>query len=258
MELFTHELRNEHIYFKHARGKTIAEGKEFHTFHEIILFLDGEGELITEEQHTPLAPNTLVIVPKETYHQVRISGNQERYYRCLFNFHDHPFSLDFASRYAGRVQVLIADREILQLFATLQQKAAFPSPGDAVLLSAVLALLVDTLPQKVQSLLPHTANSPLVNDALRLIAGQGDAPLSSEKIAKALNVSLSTLQHTFMRELHIPLYQYMLKKRLFTARQRIRAGQPATAVAADLGFHDYSGFYKQYKKIFGHSPSAEK
>lgn len=32
-------------------------------------------------------------------------------------------------------------------------------------------------------------------------------------------------------------------------------GQPATQAAIECGFNDYSGFYKQFKKMFNKSPS---
>ena len=79
--------------------------------------------------------------------------------------------------------------------------------------------------------------------------------LSVEAVAKQLNVSASLLSHAFKKEMNISFYQYVLKKRLTLAFQKIKDGEPAVLVAERCGFHDYSNFYRQYKKAFGVTPS---
>ena len=38
------------------------------------------------------------------------------------------------------------------------------------------------------------------------------------------------------------------------ANKKIKNSVPRTQAAIECGFHDYSGFYKQYKKMFGVVP----
>ena len=78
---------------------------------------------------------------------------------------------------------------------------------------------------------------------------------TAEKIAEALNSSVSSLAHTFKKDMNISVHQYILKKRLIKARQKIMGGEPVIKAALDCGFNDYSGFYKQYKKMFNEPPS---
>ena len=85
-DLFSHRIYAENISFKHARGVSDRSGKEFHIYHELILFLDGDAEFISEDLHMRVKPETLIVIPKETYHQMVIHGNQERYYRCVLQF----------------------------------------------------------------------------------------------------------------------------------------------------------------------------
>ena len=72
-----------------------------------------------------------------------------------------------------------------------------------------------------------------------------------------MNVSPSTLTHSFKKDMNISVYRYILKKRLVLAQQKILSGEPAQKAALDCGFNDYSGFYKQYKKTFGIAPSRQ-
>ena len=63
-------------------------------------------------------------------------------------------------------------------------------------------------------------------------------------------MSVSTFTQSFKRDMNISVYQYILRKKLILARQRIHEGESATAAAMSCGFNDYSSFYKQYKKMF--------
>ena len=40
--------------------------------------------------------------------------------------------------------------------------------------------------------------------------------------------------------------------------EKISSGTPAVIAASECGFNEYSNFYRQYKKIFGISPSNTK
>ena len=118
-QTFVKELEHDSIYFKYARGESSRSGKEFHLFHEIILFLGGEAELISETVNMKLKPNTLIFVPRETYHQLLISGDGDAYFRCVINFNDditatHPHNNRF-----DRLGVYEVDGNINYLFDTL-------------------------------------------------------------------------------------------------------------------------------------------
>ena len=57
---------NDNITFKHAKGASTETGNEFHTFHEIIYFMEGDAKFISENMQIPVKPNTLIIIPTET------------------------------------------------------------------------------------------------------------------------------------------------------------------------------------------------
>ena len=82
--------------------------------------------------------------------------------------------------------------------------------------------------------------------------------MSVEEIAKANHISTSSLAHLFKKEMNIPIYQYIIKKRLILAHRKISDGELASTAAIECGFNDYSGFYKQYKKLFNCSPSERR
>ena len=76
-------------------------------------------------------------------------------------------------------------------------------------------------------------------------------------MAHRLSVSVSTLTQTFKKDMNISIYQYILRKKLILAQQKIQDGESVTSAAIQCGFNDYSSFYKQYKKMFGVMPSEK-
>ena len=129
-----------------------------------------------------------------------------------------------------------------------------------ILLSSILTLLIDGIScgSTNQKSVEKTMRSPFVIKCIDYINDNLFNELSIEKLSKELNVSPSTISHTFTKEMRISPYRYILQKRLVNAQNRIANGESATAVAIDCGFSDYSGFYKQYKKAFGITPSNNK
>lgn len=219
-------------------------GKEFHIYHEIILFLNGKAELITEYSRTPIQPNTLIIVPKETYHQLKIMGNQENYHRCILNFTQESIR---------ELSLRKADREITYLFSKLINSTE--SKNKELILNSVLVLLLDKLLTEKHNNTAVVSQSPVILQCINYINNNLSRKLSIEEISKACSISVSGLSHLFKKEINIPLHKYIIEKRLIAAYRKIRTGETVTSVYLECGFNDYSGFYRQYKKMFGFSPS---
>lgn len=253
--LFEHFIKSEDITFKYAKGRSTKLGKEFHVFHEIVLFIDGSAEFTTESIHTKIPPNTLIVIPKETYHQIAIHEKQEEYCRCLINFYDIPELSGLIARAMKQPIIIQTDKNIEYLFKKLIKNL---SETDAkYLLKSVLALLLSEIVYKSNTYVSETSQNVLVTSAVQYINSNLTRKITIEEIAKECMISPSALSHVFKKEMNIPLHKFIVKKRLINAYHRIMSGEPAMVAAIDCGFNDYSGFYKQYKKMFGVSPSEK-
>ena len=85
-DIFTKFIRTDELVFKYAKGMRDIIGKEIHTYNEIFFFIGGEAEFICETEKVRLLPETVVIIPKESFHQFAVLGKEEDYVRCVFNF----------------------------------------------------------------------------------------------------------------------------------------------------------------------------
>ena len=100
--------------------------------------------------------------------------------------------------------------------------------------------------------------NPVTRSAIDLIGENLCKKVDIAFLAKKIHVSPSYLSHIFKNDLHISIHKYVLEKRLILANKKIRQSVNPTVAASESGFADYSGFYRQYKKMFGVSPAKSK
>lgn len=79
--------------------------------------------------------------------------------------------------------------------------------------------------------------------------------LSLETLASFFYVSKYHIAHIFKDNMGISLHQYILKKRLQASKNGILSGTPFNQLIYQYGFHDYTSFYRAFKKEFGLSPT---
>ncbi len=257
MELYEKFIIDDDITFKYARGKSVESGKEFHSFHEVIYFMGGKARFLSEDTQTTLQAGTLIIIPKETYHQLMIIGAQEDYRRCVLHFADIEEMEPLISENMKQTLLIKADEQFIFLFKQLTAltDGHRPSKINSLIMRSTLSLLLNMLSLKHYTCINSASEDTISKKAVQYISQNIYAPLHIEDIAKEINVSVSHLSHTFKQQMGISLRQFILKKKMAIAERKIMDGVPAAKVAEECGFSDYSGFYKQYKKMFGKAPS---
>jgi len=256
---FAHIFEMGEFRFKYAKGMRDIIGKEIHNYHEIFFFLSGNAMFISEKGKIILHPNTAVIIPRDTFHQFTVLGSESDYMRCVYNFTEVNELDDMISQTLKNIKI-VSEPHITEIFTELRDLAT-ENINDAerrILLKAHLGRILVALKQSRES--PHTYGvfSPITRKVIETIAADLTGDLTSRTIAKALGISVSHLQHVFKSDVQVPLHRYVLEKRLAYASQLISLGASATEASINCGFGDYSGFYKQYKKYYGVSPSFHK
>lgn len=256
-EIYAKFIRTEEISFKHAKGMRDIFGKEMHPYHEIFLFMGGDAEFISETGKETLMPDTIVIIPKETFHQFVVWGPEKEYRRCVFNFDSVSELNELIACRMDRIR-LIQNPELTKLFGKLRNLAEKTpvQPETDILMKALFAQILVGIPTEDENRdSGSSAFHEITGKVLALINEDIAADLSVAGLATVLHISVSQLSHVFKKDLHISVHKYILEKRLILANKKIRSGISATQAAAECGFHDYSGFYRQYRKMFGFSPA---
>jgi AraC-like DNA-binding protein len=82
--------------------------------------------------------------------------------------------------------------------------------------------------------------------------------ISLEDLARRFNVSKNYLNILFREATGTTVNHYIRIKRLGFARQEIQQGAHAEEAAYNVGFRDYSNFFKAYKSFYGSAPSVQR
>lgn len=82
-------------------------------------------------------------------------------------------------------------------------------------------------------------------------------PLSVSQISSKLRISVRTIQRAFQTVFGMGVSRFLRHRRLKRADHLLRSGETTVYRAAyDAGFHHVPRFSQQYRRLFGHSPSA--
>ena len=73
-------------------------------------------------------------------------------------------------------------------------------------------------------------------------------------IAHKFYISDSSISHQFKQKMGVSIYHYITQRRLISAKNLISKGMALEHVAVQVGFTDYSAFYRAFKQEYGISP----
>lgn len=258
--LFRFTIGTYDCHVKYARGRQAVEGQEFHDYDEIVMFLEGDSQLISEDIQLQLTPGSVVLIPKERYHRFYVR-EQDRYCRCILGFRETPELRTLIRSVMTEVTVVPQPSEAVRfLFGRLMSAAENPRLSEeerVLLLRAVLIqILMEYKLSDGETIQKNVTLSHLTRQALQYIDTHLSEDLKLEALARQLNVSVSTVSHRFRRELNISVYRYVTEKRLSAVRQYVQAGMSLSEAARRSGFRDYAGFFRLYRSFYGESPSS--
>ena len=253
-KLFEYFLENENLHVKYACGKPARKDTEFHDYNEFVYYIKGDSYIISKNIQQNLKPESIVMIPRENYHQFVIS-KPEKYTRCIIGFRDIPELNELINEIMYTIKIIYPpDKSIIDIFEKLMEiiTSKLDDKEKLIFAKASLIQLLIRVKQAIPKLEEqYIQHSTVVSAALDIIDTKYNEKLSVESLAKLLYVSPSTLSHKFKDELNISVYQYITKKRLSVAHKLICQGEALTSASIKCGFNDYSCFYRLYKKYYG-------
>lgn len=256
---FENQLTYNRITFQLSNKPDFTD-REIHPYHELLFYINGNTLFLTEQARHRLHYNTLLIIPKETYHYFRLE-NTVPFLRLKISFYDQFLEQIPLTGLFDHLKILEKpDDRVLFVLNRLYQVLKEHSDEMAAFYaySAFQMLLAELEYSDITEISEATEVSSFLTDVLDYISLNLPGNLNIAHISRNLGISPSSLTHRFTRELGIPLHEYITQRRLLLARKLIHEGNKSTAIYPDCGFRDYSSFYKAYLKYFGHSPSCEK
>ena len=79
-----------------------------------------------------------------------------------------------------------------------------------------------------------------------------------DDLARHTARSKSSVCHLFAERMNVSPKQYILEKKLALALKLIRGGTPPTLAAKEVGYENYSNFYRLYKEKYKTNPLIDR
>lgn len=249
--LFDHKAGTASLHFKYATGDPSTQKQEFHYYHEFVLYMNGGAYLVSKGIQQHLTPGSIVLIPKEQFHQFRIA-DPDHYTRFILGFSDFPELSALISEVMTQVKVISTpSKNVQDIYTKLMAVAKSTMTEDEKLLfvrTALTQLLLYFKYDEQEQIQQNINISGLVQRAIAYIDKHYPDKLTIDSIAQKLYVSPSTLAHNFSKELGISIYRYISKKRLVEVHKLVQQGQSYSQAVTKCGFPDYSCYYRIYKK----------
>jgi len=259
----------DEIYIRHAIDDCPEEQNytmHVHERYEVYFFVSGHVDYLVEGSHYPLGERSLMVMRPGEIHAPKICG-KKRYERYAINF---PASLiyqfdpegrllqPFLERPLGKNNVYGADDmdmgAMQRLFYEIcySKEDAYGKKLTAVThLMMILEMIQDAF-YKVEHMEEEPQNPR--EQMVRYVNKHLFEKLSVPKLADHFYLSPSQFARNFRQATGATPWEYITKKRLMAAKERINSGVSAKTACEECGFTDYSVFYRAYVKQFGCSP----
>ncbi len=257
--MFADFFKTDEILFKHALGCRDILGKEFHTFNELFFLIGDTAKFTSDRLIEEIHTNSIVIIPKQEFHQFDHIGEEKNYHRYVLQFGSIEGLNEIIAEVFNEVKLIHnINPQTIMLFEKLRTliSSNLSHQDKEKLLKAIFTeILIDLKYNYSDVAITEHMTDHTVKSIFEYINANFLGNITIRSIAKSLNFSETYISHKFKEVMHISIYKYILHKKLLYAHQLICSGTPVTDAAEICGFNEYSGFYKIYKKYFGFSPS---
>lgn len=244
-----------------------------HTFYEIILVVSGKLQYLLGNSRFDLKRGDIILLPPGVSHCPLIPDHMEEPYERYVlwinadflqtNFKKQP-QLESAflqcqqkNRFLIRTGESGCRRFLKEFQAAYREKQEKPLCWELSGSLAALSILVQInrlLWETPKAVKIPAAGAELPDQILAYVETHYQTNLSLNELAEHFFVSTSTISRIFTETMDQSFYQYLTRRRLVAAKEKLGQGEAATRIFSECGFNDYSVFYKSFKKAFGISP----
>jgi AraC-like DNA-binding protein len=265
--LFSHQ--SEQIYYHHTLTPhpdpdNFPFRLHSHHMHELYYFVGGEGEYTVEGSTYPLSKGTLIFSPGGQVHHLNVRNTEMPYERIvlMFGMSLLPPSMEELLRSAERGGRIFHLSEREQIFfeesCLAIENASSEEKETEEALRALLCILLTKLRGMAETSVPtEEPTNETVREIVRFINRNLTAPLCLDLLEKEFFRDKATLNRCFRPVMGCSIWEYVIRKRIFNARQELYRTESIATAYADSGFGDYSVFYRNYVRVTGVSPSAD-
>ena len=224
---------------------------------EIYINLSGDVSFIVEDRVYLVNPgNAIITRPNEYHHCIYHSDALHKHFCIFFTcWGNEGILTEFFQRILGEKNLVVLEEEqsrlLNKLCFDLMEKDLNQMSGLLTFLKIIN--LLDCGREESETTLPEKLPTD-VEGALEYINANIASELSVAAIAKAVSVSVNTLERHFKASLQVSPTELIKRKRLYRAAELLRSGCSVQEAAMESGFCDSSYFIGLFRERFSMTP----
>jgi len=235
-----------------------------HRFYELLYVVNGQGRYVVDGTEYPLRDHTLLLLRPYEFHYV-CPDKKCPYERYVFHFERDTLlgaaaDLSMISDYQKSTNGVYFNKEGIcreietafeetRIYAQKFEDKTAEESFIRLTLSRVLLLLSLSKPQETV-----VKQENLIANVIEYLNLHINKRISLDALAQRFFVSKYYLCHSFRKHTGVSVFSYIKTKRIAMAQQLLANGEPAASVAYQIGFSEYSSFYRTYYNLVGSPP----
>ena len=249
-----------------------------HSMYELYYFIRGDAGFVVNEKLISLQPGIAVLIPIGVTHNLKLGSGRQTYERMALHLSDSlitPFKSVFPIQNARDAIIFRMDdrtrvwfEENVDLLLSIPAESDLQRSAFVSILSLMplklsgceqLTKICGSLPQisRDSGIGKITPDVNLTGEIIAFIRSHLSEPLSLESISSHFFMEKSYLNRQFKRVMDCTIWEFVVRERVFTARQTFMLSGDIQSAALACGFTDYSSFYRAYKRLTNRSPRED-
>jgi AraC-like DNA-binding protein len=266
------------IYLGH-NITTLPSNEEYkihvHDAYELYFLLEGDVTYYIEGQTYKLKPKDILMINNKELHRPYFDSNS-KYERMIINFNPDAIAAFNCNKYniihafekrklgfynkidSSDVEAYGLDKDLKELEGCFYIDCAERPISLKVKLISILIKINKIHQERFSE--KHEAHPILssqddkIHSILEYINNNLNEKITLDLLQNSFYVNKYYLCHVFKKSTGFTIFEYITYKRIMKAKELLRAKLPINEVYVEVGFEDYSNFYKVFKRILGVSP----
>lgn len=239
----------------------------FHNYYEILLLEKGDASYMVEGENYDLSIGDIILTNPRELH-CPVFKFHKQYIRSIIGFkpaYIAEFITDtynplnaLEKRKVGTNNKITAElSEKYELKKKIKLIGEYSNSNlpekELMIKSLLIQFLVDL--NNIFSNEEFKTYEGKIFEIIQYINANISSNITLDLLAKMFYLNKYYISHEFKNKIGVTLTEYITKKRIYIAKELILNKVPVSQAAQNVGFNEYSSFYRAFTKILGMSPT---
>lgn len=240
-----------------------------HTFYEMLYCCSGNVQYLLGAERYRVHRGDIIFIPPGISHRpLYLDQLAEPYSRYVIWI--HPEFMKNIQQFLGFTPlsdpVLLRTQDsgweyLERYFQSACKEAEIRQEGFEACMSSITVQLLIHLTRACthsKAMEPLTEKKELLDELIRYIEDHLAEKITLKSAAANFYISERAVSRLFSEKMDVSFYRYVTQRRLIAAKTRIINGESLETIGEQVGFSDYSTFYRAFKQAFSISPQQFK